>query len=121
MGLAKALAPLFRRTIKADVGNVIAVVGAAGLVFPIEHAQFAKVGFHHPVAVVDIISRRVGHAAGAGVIFLVRSGMVIAGGHRSKAADFLPGQLFIRDRLRPRAVRCVIQRHAAPEGVGSSV
>ena len=67
MGGAKAAALLAGSSGEADVGEVIAAVGAALLLFPIDHADGSHVRVGDPVAVVDGLLVRSGDAAGIGI------------------------------------------------------
>ena len=67
VGGAKAAALLAGSSGEADVGEVIAAVGAALLLFPIDHADGSHVRVGDPVAVVDGLLVRGGDAAGIGI------------------------------------------------------
>ena len=132
MRLAQAAVRLLLRAVlKADEGEMVAVVRAALFLLPIDHAEGAEVRVRDPVAVVRARAVAPGHAAGIGIdrlLGLVDRGVRVVDGVRriSDRAEAVKSQL--RKLLARQARRAgnrdvgviVVEVDLPREGVGAA-
>ena len=126
VGGAKAAALLADTLcVKADVGEVIAAVGAALLQLPVDHAHGSHVRRGRPVAVVDDLALSA-DAAGIGIHGLcplghLGIGMVFGFSYRAEAGQLQLLHFLVGLLLRAGGSRLVIvQAHRPRKGIGAA-
>ena len=126
VGGAKAAARLAGISVEADVGEVVAAVGAALLLFPIDHADGSHVRVGDPVAVVDNPAQSADTAGvgicGLGPIFHNGIGIVFGLSHLVETGQLQFLHFLVGLLLRTGGTRLVIvQTHRSGKGMGTAV